>query len=318
MDENKNGPAERQLSVENSTEAGPDAEGTQRQMESVSAEKELAIASKEITELESQVSEAESPEDQSVELPADVSEGFNNELATLHSEASSLREQLAGLEEQKQKLDKGQGGEVNEAKTEPENIDHLHEVDLDSLLVDLPIQAKGKEEKIKALVDLDLYKFGSLREIAKAQNFSDSDPVVTDTARKIQDQLWDKRVENLKPEFQLVMKSDVVGGRDAVAHLFSIGEQPLHAEIDDVKQEERVLEQRISKLSSIPEKDRGPADKGHLEFAQTEMGERKNYRRALESIGRTPGFFELTDQWSKGDASVKKETEQKIEQLLSK
>ena len=200
----------------------------------------------------------------------------------------------------------------------PKETDHLPEIDLDSLLGDLPVQARGEENKIKGLINLDLYKSGSLREIARAQNFSDADPVVTDIARKIQDKLWDKRVEKLKPEFQLVMKSEVPTGRDAAAHLFTIGEQQLDTEIDDVKQELRVLEQRISKLNTIPEKDRGPADKGHLEFAQTETAEKINYRKALESIGRTPGYFELTDQWKKGDASVKKETEQKIEQLLSK
>jgi len=318
-----NNSTEGQAQFENTAEAGSDTEGAKHETETPGtgqeqAEQEFASASNEIAQLDSQLSEAKSQVDQSAELPVDINEGLNKELTTLQAEATTLKEQLVSLDERKQQLDAEKGGEPKMEETTQERTDYLPEINLDSLLDNLPVQASGKEDRIKGLVNSDLYKFSPIREIAGAQNYADSDPVVTDIARKIQDQLWDKRVDKLKPEFQLVMKSDVPTGRDAARHLFTLGEEQLHTEIADIKQEMRVLEQRLEKLNTISEKERGPAHKGHMEFAQTGINEEKNMLKALESIGRTPEYFQLTDEWQKGDAKIRIETEHKIEKLLSK
>jgi chromosome segregation ATPase len=327
MDENKINPMEEQTpqaQVEKNAEAIPDTKEIQDE-----TEQGFASASQGLAGLEAQLSEAESSADQTAELPENVSDGFNSELTALRSEAAALKESVTSLNERKQKLDAEKSGKQTEPEgatensgeideTKPEKTNYLPEIDMDSLLVDLPVQANGKEDRIKGLINLDLFKHGSLREIARAQNYADSDPVVTDIASKIQDKLWDKRVEKLKPEFQLVMKSEIPTARDTATHLLTIGGEQLHAEIDEIKQEIRVLEQRKAKLNSKPENERGPADNGHMQFNQTRIDESRNIQKALESIGRTPGYFELTDQWKQGDANVKKEIEPKIEQLLSK
>lgn len=77
------------------------------------------------------------------------------------------------------------------------------------------------------------------------------------------------------------------------------------------------LKQRIKELNAEPEETRGPAWNGQIRFAEARLNENEKFLKAYDALQKIPGYFELTDQWWKGDAKTRKEVEPKIEQLLS-